>query len=163
MFERLIAGFQHSKREQVLVRMMIEDLERRPGAADRLEAKRQAHRDLVRTHEEMRTGLAKAFYLLSENIVRYAHYELVDEQDAIQEGVLISFEKIDRFDPSKGKAFNYMTTCIWNHYRQLYRLARNYTRLQKRYQDVVSARADKVFQNRPVRPSAARDKSHSPW
>jgi hypothetical protein len=47
--------------------------------------------------------------------------------------VMICFEKIDRFDPRKGKAFNYMTTCILNHFRQLYRTARNYNELKKKY------------------------------
>jgi DNA-directed RNA polymerase specialized sigma subunit len=65
--------------------------------------------------------------------------------DAIQEGVLICFEKIDRFDPRKGKAFNYMTTCILNHYRQLYRSARNYNELKKKYMVYLSDKFDCVI------------------
>ena len=86
----------------------------------------------------MQVDLTIAFYLLSENIVRYRKFNLIDADDAIQEGVMICFEKVDRFDPSKGKAFNYMTTCIINHFRQLYRTARNYNELKKKYQDHLS-------------------------
>jgi DNA-directed RNA polymerase specialized sigma subunit len=75
---------------------------------------------------------------LSENIANYAKFSGIDIDDAIQEGVLICFEKINRFDPRKGKAFNYMTTCILNHFRQLYRSARNYNELKKRYQNFLS-------------------------
>jgi len=81
--------------------------------------------------------LAIAFYTLSENIVRYAKFNLIDPDDAVQEGVVICFEKIDRFDPRKGKAFNYMTTCILNHFRQLYRTARNYNELKKKFHDFL--------------------------
>ena len=59
---------------------------------------------------------------------------------------MICFEKVDRFDPSKGKAFNYMTTCILNHFKQLYRSARNYNDLKRRYSDFVQL---KFEQNLP--------------
>lgn len=59
----------------------------------------------------------------------------------MQEFVMICFDKMERFDPNyigksgkKAKAFNYMTTCILNHYRQLYRSARNYNELKKKFQ-----------------------------
>ena len=77
-------------------------------------------------HEESRKKLASAFFTMSENIVRYAKFKLIDADDAVQEGVMICFDKIERFDSRKGKAFNYMTTCILNHFRQLYRTSRNY-------------------------------------
>jgi DNA-directed RNA polymerase specialized sigma subunit len=77
--------------------------------------------------------LAIAFFTLSENIVRYAKFKLIDQDDAVQEGVMICFDKIERFDSRKGKAFNYMTTCILNHFRQLYRTSRNYNELKIKY------------------------------
>ena len=49
----------------------------------------------------------------------------------------IGFESAEKFDPQKGKAFNYMTTCILNHFRQLWRSARNYQELKKRYNDII--------------------------
>ena len=45
--------------------------------------------------------------------------------DATQEGVLVCFEKVDRFLPKKGRAFNYMTTCIISHFRQIYKRQKN--------------------------------------
>lgn len=89
-------------------------------------------------YESIQKNLAVAFYTLSENIVRYAKFNLIDPDDSVQEGVLICFEKLDRFDPRYGKAFNYMTTCILNHFKQLYRSARNYSELKKKYQEHMS-------------------------
>jgi DNA-directed RNA polymerase specialized sigma subunit len=89
--------------------------------------------------------LAGAFYILSENIAAYAKFTGIDLDDAIQEGVVICFEKIDRFDPRKGKAFNYMTTCILNHYRQIYRSQRNYQELKKRYLTYLQDKVDSFF------------------
>ena len=96
--------------------------------------------------QETQEKIAFAFYTLSENIVKYAKFNLIDQDDAVQEGVMICFEKVDRFDPSKGKAFNYMTTCILNHFKQLYRSARNYNDLKRRYSDFVQL---KFEQNLP--------------
>ena len=89
--------------------------------------------------------LAAAFYTLSQNIVKYAKFQHIDDDDAIQEGVVICFEKIDHFDPNKGKAFNYMTTCILNHFRQLYRSARNYQELKKKYLTYLQNELEKVI------------------
>lgn len=98
-------------------------------------------------HEIAKKDLAVAFYLLSDNLVRYAKFNLIDEDDALQEGVVICFEKVDRFAPKKGRAFNYMTTCILNHFRQLYRSAKNYNELKKRYQDFKQLRITKTIFN----------------
>jgi len=73
---------------------------------------------------------------LSENIVKYAKFSHIDQDDSIQEGVVICFERAEKFDPAKGKAFNYMTTCILNHFKQLYRAARNYQELKRRINDM---------------------------
>ncbi|RTK97528.1 MAG: hypothetical protein EKK64_01190 [Neisseriaceae bacterium] len=94
-------------------------------------------------YKEIQDLLAIAFYTLSQNIVRYAKFNLIDQDDAVQEGVMICFEKIDRFDSQKGKAFNYMTTCILNHFRQQYRTARNYNELKRKYLDFAISQMDK--------------------
>jgi DNA-directed RNA polymerase specialized sigma subunit len=87
---------------------------------------------------EARVELAEAFYLLAKNIIRAFRFQLVDKDDALQEGVLICFEKLHRFDPEKGRAFNFCTTIILNHFRQLYRTAKNYNELKIRYHDHLS-------------------------
>jgi Sigma-70 region 2. len=83
-------------------------------------------------YEASRTQLATDFYILSENIVRFAKFN-IDPDDAIQEGVVICFEKIERFEKEKGRAFAYLTTCIFNHFKQIYRTTRNYNELKKKY------------------------------
>lgn len=109
-----------------------------------LVAKRSTEPDVCEFKDAQR-NLADAFYLLAENIIRAFNFQLIDKDDALQEGVMICFEKIDRYNPNhvgkngqKSKAFNYMTTCCLNHYRQLYRTAKNYIELKKRYQEFIS-------------------------
>lgn len=147
-FENIIATFQRSKRLKVRYDLIIEDISgrikrkrrrKRPTDFDKklLKINQIKMAQVVGEYEESEKLLAAAFYTLSENIVRYAKFNLIDQDDAIQEGVVICFEKIDRFNPDKGKAFNYMTTCILNHFRQLYRTARNYNELKKKYHDFL--------------------------
>ena len=143
-FERLITSFQESKRTKVRLDMLIDEISetikrkksRGVDCSDnkkRLKDKSEALTTSASSHDDSKQKLAIAFFTLSENIVRYAKFQLIDADDAIQEGVMICFDKIDRFDARKGKAFNYMTTCILNHFRQLYRTARNYNELKKKY------------------------------
>lgn len=140
----MINGFQDSKRHKAKLSILIDEIKETilRKRLRKTEAK-QNKRNLIekenmlasteKMHDESKNKLAVAFFTLSENIVRYAKFQLIDADDAIQEGVLICFDKIDRFDSRKGKAFNYMTTCILNHFRQLYRTARNYNELKKKY------------------------------
>ena len=145
-FESLIVRFQQAKRERVKYQMFIDDIK----ATEKRTTKRGKYQKpdswvsiekkyyiVSFDFNQVQDELALAFYTLSQNIVRYAKFNLIDQDDAIQEGVMICFEKIDRFDPQKGKAFNYMTTCILNHFRQLYRTARNYNELKRKYLDFL--------------------------
>lgn len=63
------------------------------------------------------------FDVLASAIVKYTRFKNIgltrDEQ--IKELVQISFAKVNRFNPCKGKAFNYFTTVMINQLRQLYR------------------------------------------
>lgn len=143
-FEAIINQFQDSKKLKSKLGLIIDEIDctikrkktRKINAYSnriRLKEKESLLACATSDHEESKRKLAIAFFTLSENIVRYAKFQLIDADDAIQEGVMICFDKIDRFDSNKGKAFNYMTTCILNHFRQLYRTARNYNELKKRY------------------------------
>jgi hypothetical protein len=147
LFESLIVRFQHAKKERVKFQMFMEDIK----ATEQRTIKRGKYQKpegwfsteksfeiVLSDFHTVQNELATTFYKLSENIVRYAKFNLIDQDDAVQEGVMICFEKIDRFDPKKGKAFNYMTTCILNHFRQLYRTARNYNELKRKYLDFIS-------------------------
>lgn len=97
-------------------------------------AKKNAKKD-NKEFEESQLELATAFYTLAKNIIRAFKFQLVDKDDALQEGVMICFEKLHRFDPNIGRAFNFCTTIILNHYRQLYRTAKNYNELKFRYHE----------------------------
>ena len=143
-FEKIINQFQDSKKMKIRLNIIIEEINetivrkkirkiKSTENKSKLKEKEYLLMSVGVDYEESRDKLATAFFLLSENIVRYAKFQLIDTDDAIQEGVMICFDKIDRFDSRKGKAFNYMTTCILNHFRQLYRTARNYNELKKKY------------------------------
>jgi DNA-directed RNA polymerase specialized sigma subunit len=170
MFEAIIAKFQQSKQDKMRYELIIDDLsvslERSTSKerAEMLRCKKEQYKSVNRTYSESQQLLATEFFTLSENIVRYARYMGVDPDDAIQEGVMICFLKIDRFDPAKGKAFNYMTTCILNHYRQLYRTQRNYKELKRKYLEFVQNSAEQtITQNGKERVnfSLARDRFSS--
>lgn len=130
--EKIILVFQKIKRDKNLYGILKNDLDSRSIENLIIESKNIESKNLF---EDVQKKLAHAFYILSNNIVRYAKFSLIDQDDAVQEGVLICFEKLDKFDPRVGKAFNYMTTCILNHFKQLYRSAKNYNELKKKYQD----------------------------
>jgi DNA-directed RNA polymerase specialized sigma subunit len=159
IFEEVINRFQQSKREKIKYEICIEDLEASKKRGNKNVVIHQKLKNLTdlystakQSYSDSQTQLAVAFLTLSENIVR--KFNLIDMDDAIQEGVMICFEKIDRFDPLKGKAFNYMTTCILNHYRQLYRTARNYNELKKKYHDFLQSQVEKVLlKHKPNNPN----------
>ena len=151
--EGAIFRFQKSKQEKIRYQFIMEDV--RTSADVRNLYNREPSHDLgfytlqfemsCVNYANSQKELATAFYTLSEHLVRYAKDIIVDQDDAIQEGVMICFEKIDRFNPSIGKAFNYMTTCILNHFRQIYRTSKNYKLLKERYRDYMISRLSSTF------------------
>jgi hypothetical protein len=160
-FETIIDAFQGFKRAKMRHELKLADVKetyhRRKKKYDdeeRLCLMTEAESEYGRicgSYKDYQEQLAYAFYILSENIANYyARYSGIESEDAIQEGVLICFDKIDRFDPRKGKAFNYMTTCILNHYRQLYRSVKNYNELKRKYLNHLQER----FESAVLRGSA---------
>ena len=174
VFEGIIKRFQISKREKSKIELIIKDLTqskknrenrdrkknyRQQHLIDSLDNKLILYKEINLDYLESQNDLAVAFYTLSENIVKYAKFQFIDDDDAIQEGVVICFEKIDRFDPDKGKAFNYMTTCILNHFRQLYRSAKNYQELKRRYLNYLQTELEKfIIHNGKVHSSTTNTK-----
>jgi DNA-directed RNA polymerase sigma subunit (sigma70/sigma32) len=153
-FEAIISAFQIAKKQKIRCEMMLGDLTETYERKQRmnnaivfepLNEKKIKYEDVCEVYKNYQEQLAYAFYLLSENIANYARFSGIDIDDAIQEGVLICFEKIDRFDPRKGKAFNYMTTCVLNHYRQIYRSIRNYNELKRRYHTHLQDKFETIF------------------
>lgn len=100
--------------------------------------------------ELAKAKLANAFYILSERLVKGFKFQLIDTDDALQEGVLIGFEKLHHFDSSKGKAFSFYTQIILNHFKQLYRHAKGFNELKMKYteflinKDNTSAKKGKI-------------------
>lgn len=150
VFEGNIAKFKQSKQDKARYELILSDLNESSRKvksllkSEILKKKQTEYQQIMRDYIDSQGQLALAFFTLSENIIRYRKFHFVDVDDAIQEFVMICFEKIDRFDPIKGKAFNYMTTCILNHYRQLYRTARNYNELKKKYHDFLQVQTEGI-------------------
>ena len=152
-FELSINSFQKSKRNKAKCGLMLEDIQGRIARKSKkqqemqglLDSAMMAHTEAIDEFERQQAELANKFLTLSEHLAQYFHFNLIEPEDAIQEGVVICFEKVDRFVPKKGKAFNYMTTCIANHYRQLYRTSRNYNELKKRYHAYQHQKNSKII------------------
>ena len=112
IFEEVITKFQQSKKQKAKYEICMDDLNgaisRGNDSVDFILRKNKfsdLHKQAITTFAETQQQLAIAFLTLSENIVRYAKFNLIDMDDAIQEGVMICFKKIDRFDPQKAKSF----------------------------------------------------------
>ena len=155
-FEGIIDKFQRSKKSRVKYQLMMGDLQEtiqnksvKQLDIDRekalLEQNQIEYQEILNSFAEAEDALTRAFYTLSENLVRFAKFNLIDADDTLQEGVVICFEKIDRFDARKGKAFNYFTTCVLNHMRQLYRSARNYSELKRKFHDFLNFCENKMI------------------
>lgn len=154
-FESIIKFFQFYKRQNVKYKLILEDFEQTHNRRvskykdnvkkEQLDMAIKNHEESCEKYKDYQNQLVCSFYVLSENIAGWAKFKGIDIDDAIQEGVLICFEKIDRFDPRKGKAFNYMSTCILNHFRQLYRSALHYNEFKKRYRNLLQERFDQVI------------------
>ena len=87
-----------------------------------------------KNHLSYQEELVKQFRLLAENIVRGFKFK-IDWDDAIQEGILICLDKVKKYDKSKGRGFNYCTTIIINHFKQIYRNNKVYYQLKEAYRD----------------------------
>jgi hypothetical protein len=154
--ERHIAKFQMSKKAKAKYQLIIEDLEEtiiRKGQKNLPVIKEQQiliniislYQAVEIDYTEAQNQLAKDFAILAENLVRYAKFNYIDIEDCKQECIIVCFDKIDRFVPSRGRAFNYMTTVSLNSLRQLYRTARNYNELKKKYYKTIIKNGKEVM------------------
>lgn len=149
MFEKKIIELQELKKEISYLELLVEDIE----ATEERTSKRNKYSKPLSWDEtkieyrlakvnyrEVEEQLTSAFYKLSENLVRYRKFSYVESDDAVQEGVVTCFKNVHQFAPNKGRAFNYLTTCILNHFRQMYRSAKSYNEFKKKYQDRMMTR-----------------------
>lgn len=136
--EKNIIDFQQAKKYKKKYELLRQDYESHKQNAKNITLKLDEEK-IVQNEKllkQSQDNLAKEFFTLAENIVRFRNFQKIDYDDAVQEGVFICFAKIERFDPHRGsKAFNFLTTCLIHHLRQIYRSNKNFEELKKRYQD----------------------------
>lgn len=155
-FEKLIIGFQQTKADKKKIELILADIQdtKKRKQIRKNDTKKETallllyqekYKEVSHQHIAIQEDLTRAFYTLSENIVRYAKFNNIEPDDAVQDGVLTCFDKIDKFNPSRGKAFNYMTTCILNHFKQIYRTIRNYVEFKKKYMKHLQNQGDKIM------------------
>jgi Sigma-70 region 2 len=133
-FENLITEYQISTRRIVRTKRYVGTLRRKGyhGNAAIVRDARRKNDAAQNRHKIIGNDLAIAFDLLARNIIKSANWKLVDQDDAIQDCVLLAFEKVMRFDPERGAAFNYFSTVQWNRLKQSYRSGVNYLKLKER-------------------------------
>jgi hypothetical protein len=143
-FEKNISHYQELKRVKMKCLYIIEDINDtviKKTLRQTLNDKEKENLKKYQTQfvtidiecKDIEIQLASDFFLLSENLTRYFKFHLIESDDAIQESVMICFEKLDRFNSKKGKAFNYLTTCVVNNLRQMHRTSKNYNELKKKF------------------------------
>jgi hypothetical protein len=153
--EDAIQRFKKSKQDKIRFKLFMEDIN--SSNEKRIKNKKEIiydidtysdlYKDSVDRFNQSNSDLAISFMTLSEHLVRYAKDIIVDSDDAIQEGAMICFAKLEQFNPNyigkdgkKAKAFNYMTTCILNHFRQIYRTDKHYRDLKERFKQFLTSR-----------------------
>ena len=151
VFEKLIINFQQTKKEKLKYEIFNNDIKKQKENKRKkplLEIPKDQPELAIKEHFKAQEELAHAFLLLSQNIVKYAKFNHIGEDDSVQEGVLICFERAEKFDSQKGKAFNYLTTCILNHFKQLYRSARNYQELKRKINEIYQKKLEHLIPQR---------------
>lgn len=90
---------------------------------------------------EKQQVLVDIFYEIAESIVNFKcrnqRLDYIFAEDAVQECVLIAWEKTERYDPKKGRALNFFTTVMMSQLRQLYRAPKRYNHLKDQYLQTV--------------------------
>lgn len=154
-FEIIILRFQKFEKQKEKFLYLLEDLkeskERKIVKNENIDKKNllieqneSKLSEIDKLYKTAKDDLAFAFKTLAENIAGYAKFSYIEHDDAVQEGVIICLEKVNRFNPNKGKAFNYMTTCILNQYRQTHRNSKNYNELKRRFHDFLNLKIYKT-------------------
>lgn len=96
-----------------------------------------------------------AFWLLASNILEAIKFGIEEafknKTHTIRRMVFFAFIKLPRYDPTKGRAFNFFTTIMLGWLRQEYRTSRNYAELKAKYAEKNRSSADrekKVYRRR---------------
>lgn len=112
-------------------------------------ALQEARRNKVPEAQEEVTGY---FYTLAANVITGFKFVTLDYDDALQECVLVALTKVDKFDADfvgkngrKARAFNYFTTCMVNHLRQMYRNSGRFNETRRKYYEHIAQQTDQHF------------------
>lgn len=85
--------------------------------------------------------LSEAFYWLSQLVVKqFKSHVPVDHDDAVQEGVMICWEKLSVCNRTKGIPFNFFMTEILSRLGQIYRPRKSYQEFKERLLQMYRAR-----------------------
>lgn len=91
---------------------------------------------------------ALALYELAGKSVDYINRHSViniDREDAIQECVMLGFDKVSRYKPTKdSKAYNFFITCMLGHLRQIFRTKKNYQELKEHYKRFLKSNEGQI-------------------
>jgi DNA-directed RNA polymerase sigma subunit (sigma70/sigma32) len=156
-FEKEIVNFQEKTCEKKMYEFIIEDYHNtynrnflknnnitKPEILLNYEKKYQ---ETTEFHNASKELLAESFMILAERLARtYTNNATgVSIEDAMQEAVMVCFEKVGKFNPKSGKAFNYLTTCIINHFRQIFRTNNTFIKLKKKYLCYLQEQIETIF------------------
>ena len=95
--------------------------------------------ELIRMHrasgsdDVLQRIICDFFYVLAYHIIVSAHFNMIDEEDAMQDAVMACFRKMQKFDPERGKAFNFFTTVIFNQMRGMFKTSKSYYQLKRSF------------------------------
>ena len=95
----------------------------------------------------------EALWLLAKNVLKYVKFKgikraLKNRTNTYSRLVAFSFIKIERFDPTKGRAFNFFTTIMLSWLRQEYMTRFRYSDLKAKYEERIedtTNRKQKVY------------------
>lgn len=98
---------------------------------------------LIREHKENPTvdtmgAVFESLWILARNILKLVKFKGIERAFKDRTGtysrlVAFAYIKMERFDPTKGKAFNYFTTIMLSWLRQEYMTRHNYADLKAKY------------------------------
>lgn len=148
--ETVIVNFLELRKIKLRFEMIIEDLDfsiknKETKVNHDYDFYKKEYEKYKKEYEKSQEDLTTAFYVLSQNLARYAKDIIIDMDDTIQEGVLTCLLKIDKFKPGKGKAFSYFTSVILNNSKQMYRSYKVYKLLKERYKDFLTSKSGETI------------------
>lgn len=142
-FQQHVVQFQQIKADRSRFRMWVDDIKTMPQpVTPRMGRIIQEANTIEAEYRRMESLLVHDFTLLADNICAARKYPGFDLEDMRQDLLIVAFDKLDRFDGVKGKAFNWFTTVMINVTRQGYRNANTYNAMRHKFFDEMKRKHD---------------------